>query len=64
MDGYVGGSGVGGDGHGERHAGIEEGHAEIKEGQKGIGEEPEENTRFIRSCMISLAFMLYTDERI
>jgi hypothetical protein len=56
IDGYVGGGGAGGDGHGARQAGIE--------GKKGIEEGPEEKARFIRSCMISLAFMLYTDGRI
>ena len=64
IDGYVGGSGAGGDGHGARQAGMErqagmDGHARIEEGQKGLWE----NARFIRHCMISLAFMLYTDGR-
>jgi hypothetical protein len=42
----------------ERQAGMD-GHARIEEGQKGLWE----NARFIRHCMISLAFMLYTDGR-
>jgi hypothetical protein len=57
IGGYVGGEGGRGEGHGARQAGMEE----RQEGAQGV---LWEKARFIRSCMISLAFMPYTDGRI
>ena len=53
IDGYVGGIGAGGDGHGERQAGMGDGQEGMEDGQA-------ENARFIRHCIRSLAFILYS----